>query len=74
MNSEVVVAIKGPRATRYWTVRLDKYLRPVAVEAIVDDSVVECFATYDVSQPMPVASEVLMIVRRDFMYSHRRSA
>jgi len=74
MNTEVVVATRSPRETRYWTVRLDKYLRPFAVEGILDDSVPECFASYVVHHPMPVVSEVLAIVRRDFMSSHRRSA
>lgn len=74
MNSEVVVAVEGPRETSFWIVRLDKYLRPVAVEAWLDDVVPECVATYVVSRHMPVASEVLSIVRRDFMYSHRLSA
>ena len=74
MNSEVVVAIEGPRETHYWTVRLDKYLRPFSVEVVIDDAVPDCVTTYVVSHRMPVASEVLSIVRRDFMYSHRRSA
>ena len=72
--SQVVVAVEGPRETRYWTVRLDKYLRPFSVEALIDDVVPEFVTTYVVSHRMPVASEVLAIVRRDFMYSHRRSA
>ena len=76
MNQEFVAITVNERESRLWMVGLDKYLRPCRVEPLpsersvdIDDCVV-----IESPNPVPTPNEVLTILRRRYMYEHRRSA
>jgi hypothetical protein len=81
MNREFVAVTVNERESRLWRVRLDKYLRPDRVEPIHDGSIRdgheidldECVVV-EVANPAPTPNEVLALLRRRYMYEHRRSA
>jgi hypothetical protein len=76
MNREFVAITVDERESRLWRVRLDKYLRPCRVEPLPEErsiDVDEC-VVIQCSHPAPSPSEILTILRRRYMYEHRRSA
>jgi hypothetical protein len=76
MKREFVAITVNERESRLWRVQLDKYLRPSQVDPVpgglevdIDDCVV-----IESPNPAPTSNEILTILRRRYMYEHRRSA
>ena len=76
MDREFVAITVNERESRLWRVQLDKYLRPCRVEALPSErriDIDEC-VVIESPNPVPTPNEVLTILRRRYMYEHRRSA